>query len=745
MIRSLQAIFLTTLAIAPLAISISPGGVVLAQTPVLASTCDPDIVLRGRLAVAVEQARSNLDRAQPDQALRSLQDAIKITTQVREAQWRVDLLQQWLLSVNEGYPTTRWQRLTQSIDRPAQATQLQTTLRQFGQLANQLTSAHSYVKTQSLAAIARYNITLTPNQPQATIQLLQQARQAATLIRGPIFTANALLDVADVYALMGETQSARTVLPQVQQAIQQIPPNTSEGLKAVILQRLATIYAQVGDLTTAQQLVSQFPDRSEAQSVALRGVVEALIRTQNLVQAEQLTQSITTPVQRIQALNKLAVAYYPANPTKVNQVLRQARQLAEATAIQRDPTLQDFVFKNLVETYLQVGQRHEALQLAKTALTSSKPEVLKSVMIAFSRGGETDVVESWLSEQLSYAENVSDAWERGMALGNVLRLAMDTQQFNWIRKEWERITAIDFGVQDGQMVQIATAYAATGQYAQAAQWVQQLSLANRPVLQVRLLAAIAIKAHQAGQTRWSINLLQQTLQQIDTLVTTYDRQFPGNPTERDRIKPGALTAIAVVYSQMGQDEQMRSLLQQVSQLDSSITNPSLGGPVDQPFAVFMDAEQYVGALQLALATRKSDVREMRLQASATALLQQNRFNLVLPVVVDVTEASRKTQLLLAIAQRYRDLQMLDAALYTLNRAFQTALTIPGPESLLDHLGADGNTVIEREDDRGSLLEAVALQYAQLRQGDRARQVASRLQDVRLREQVLQKIQCIARG
>jgi tetratricopeptide (TPR) repeat protein len=282
----------------------------------------------------------------------------------------------------------------------------------------------------------------------------------------------------------------------------------------------------------------------------------------------------------------------------------------------------------------------------------------------------------------------------------------------------------------------------TGQSTQAAEWAQQLPLANRPVLRVRLLTAIALKAHQAGQTTWTNELLQQTLQSVDSLATAYQRQFPKDLTQGPQIKPSALTAIAVVYSQTGQTDRMRQLLQQVSQLDVSITHPTFGGPVDQPFSVFMDARQYVGALQLAQATPTSDVRESRLQTSATALLQQDRFDLALPVVDQLTEASRKTQLLLAIAQRYGDLQQVNAALPILDQAFQVAQTIPGEESQLDRFGVDGLTTIDRTDDRGSLLEAIALQYAQLGQSDRAYQVVNQLQQARLREQVMQSIQCV---
>ncbi|MBE9160392.1 hypothetical protein IQ265_26745 [Nodosilinea sp. LEGE 06152] len=736
MIRSIQSVLLLgVLAIAPLENILNPTYTAQAQTAV----CDPDAALQNRLGVAGEQARSALERAQPDEALQSLQETLTIAGQLRNGRLQAELLEQWLLDNREGYLTTRWQRLTEGHQQ-ARLPQLQATLEQFMALANQVPSSHSYVKTRSLAAIARYYTVLEQGENPPARQALEQARQAATLIRGSDFTASALIDIAETYALMGDTTSALVVLIQVGGAVEQIPTGTSQWLKLSILQRMATTYAHIGHFAPAEAIAADLPDQYELKSIALRGIVEGAIAVQSLSAAEASAKAIPAATQRILALGKVAIAYHNANqPAQATQVMAQAREQAETAAGFPDP---EFVFRSLVDTYLQLGQRDAALELAQTQLRASRQETVKSVMLAYSQAGQQEVVEAWLSDQLSDLQAIADPWEQSFALGSLLQLAIDTQQFEWVRQSWDQIAAINYGPQDELMVKVATAYAATGQYDQAAAWAKQLPLDNRPVLRVRLLAAIALTAHQAGQTAWANNLLQQTLESVDELVATYQRQFPEEVSQSALIEPSALTAIAVVYAQTGQADLTRELLQRISVLDSSITDASFGGPIDQPFEVFMAAKQYVGALQIAQATSPAEVRLGRLQTSATALLQQNRFDLALSVVNELTEPSSRALLLLAIAQRYSDLGQAEAALPILAQAFQVAQTIPGEESQVDRLGAEGYTIIDREDDRGSLLEAIALQYAQLGQGEQARQVANQLQAIRLRQQVLESIRCV---
>jgi hypothetical protein len=286
-----------------------------------------------------------------------------------------------------------------------------------------------------------------------------------------------------------------------------------------------------------------------------------------------------------------------------------------------------------------------------------------------------------------------------------------------------------------------------GCFSSIPQTVLQLPLDNRSVLRIKLLATIALNAHQSGATEWANGLLQQSLQTIDPMVVAYQERMEredGDLFERDRIKPQALAAIAVVYAQMGQAKTMRQLLQQVNQLDVNMSDPAIAPPADNPFGVFMEAQQYEGAIAMAQGTKDAGIRESRLQGSATGLLKQNRFDLVLRVVEQITVPNNKTQLLLAIAQRRGELQQVDQALPLLAQAFQVAQTIPGEESEVMRFGADGLTVVDREDDRGSLLGAIALQYAHFKQFDQAFKVGNTLQEKPTREQAIGRIQCITR-
>lgn len=744
MARSIQFwLALSLLAIATSAEMTLVPRPLLAQASTSSSTCYPETPPENKVNTSLEQSRSAIDNRDSVTAIRFAQEAFPAALQLQNKRAQADIIQQWFIDTNEGYPISRFQRLMQLAEKQQQTAQIRPLLDQFLRLAQQLNAGTSVTKTRGLAAIARHYGTL--GQSQTAQSALAQAREAARPIQGPIFTATALMDVAEGYAAIAQPQSAQIVLAQVEQAIRQWPPNTSEPNKFILLERLATTYARIGNDTKANQIAAQLPKNSDSQSVALRGIAEAYIQSKQLNKAEQLLPAITSVSQKVPVLGQLAAAYHNAKqPDKATQLFRQAIQLSQSETVTRDPILQTALTQSLVNAHLQAGRRDEALQLVKALPAGSQRELLKSVMIAYSQAGQTNKVETLLSEQLSAILALSDSWDQRIELGSLYETVIETRQFDWIRKQWNSLAKIDYGPQDQDIVKLAKAYAQTGQYAQAAEWARKLPLDTRPELRIKLLTAIAQSAHQAGNTAWAKQLLQQTLASVDPLTKVYQAQIEqggGNLFERDRFKPKALANIAVVYAQMGEAATVRQLLQQVIQLDNTMSDPSIAAPTDNPFAVFTEAGQYVGALQLAQGTQNPEIRESRLRDSASGLLKQNRFDLVLPLVDQLSAANQKTQLLLAIAQRYGELQQVDKALPLLNRAFQIAQTIPGEESQVDRLGTDGLTVIELENDRGSLIEAIAIQYARFKQPAQALKVANTLQAKPTRDLALQRVRC----
>lgn len=73
----------------------------------------------------------------------------------------------------------------------------------------------------------------------------------------------------------------------------------------------------------------------------------------------------------------------------------------------------------------------------------------------------------------------------------------------------------------------------------------------------------------------------------------------------------------MVYSQTQQPEKTRQLLQQVVAFSSKIDDPSIASFTDNPFAQFIEAKQYLGALQIAEGTAFPEVRNARLQTTGS--------------------------------------------------------------------------------------------------------------------------------
>ncbi|MEB3294475.1 MAG: hypothetical protein VKJ24_15065 [Synechococcales bacterium] len=735
MLRSIQLLalcsFLALTALSPLAPIVQPA---VAQSA--ARICHPNEPLVVEAANLEIEASNLLDRADAEKALTALQASMTIATQLRNVSLQSNLIQSWLLEPYNGFPTTRLAQLNQQLNASQKSLAL---VKQFRTLMDRLPIAHHDEKTRASVAIARQYATL--GQTQTALTLMAQARQSESAIKLPHQRSIALIEMAEGLVELSQLQAAQATLVQVEREIPRI--RGEEATRLSVQERTAILYARIGNDQKSQQILQQLRVSPDVYASAQNGIVGAYIQTGKLVEAEKVARAIVPPRHKLSALTKVAIAHRN-NLSQSNSLFRQALTIARS---QSDVSLRDSLLQTLIAAHLQVGQLEPALQITRSLKFSHSP-TMKLVIAAHHKAGKSAQTRQLLLQELTAIKRLKDAWEQRGRLSDLLQTATAMEQFEWIRQEWATIATIDYGLQDWQIIEMATTYAKTGKQAQAADWVRQLPLDHQPTTQIKALAAIALIAHRAGNSSFANQLLAQTLQSVDPLDRAYrDRihREGGNLFSLDRFKPTALASIALVYSQTQQPEKMRQILQQVVALSEKIDDPTIASPLDYPFAQFTEAQQFIGALQIAEGTAFPEVQQSRLQTSAIGLLKLNRWDLVLPIVDRINAPNGKTQLLLAIAQRYAELKQSQKALPILAQAFQVAQTIPGDESIFDHLGIDGGTIIPIETDRGSLTEAIAVQYARLNHMTEAVKVANTLQEKSTREEALQMVRCAGRG
>jgi hypothetical protein len=105
----------------------------------------------------------------------------------------------------------------------------------------------------------------------------------------------------------------------------------------------------------------------------------------------------------------------------------------------------------------------------------------------------------------------------------------------------------------------------------------------------------------------------------------------------------------------------------------------------------------------------------------------------------------KARWLVAIARQYVQAGNTTQASQILAQALQVTLMIKGPESKTLVFGMPPDiTVVDDDSDRGSFLEAIALEYAKAGQHTQAQQVAQRLENNAIRAWLNQRLACYQR-
>lgn len=672
--------------------------------------CNIKTDISNRISTVLVEARDATEQGKTQEAIAKLNEAIAFLPQVTDAQTRSYFVNLWN-SVYEdvGY----WSKLTDQVKDQQLQSSFISILDQYVGLLDSLPSGYSYLKTISLADIATQYAAL--GQPQKSITVFNKSRQASQSIRGEIFRAKALIFITQKALASGQITATSELLDRSLQLLQQVPVDQTRYTYAPLIS-LAELYARVGNDSKAQQIALSLPKNPDYQSSALKLIALAYLQSQKLDRAEQIAPTIANLSDRSLVFGQLAVSYAQTDPTQSNQLFE--------LALQSIPDGDLMAVETLVERYLEVEQLDLALEFAQARLNPSiLSEVMKSIVLAYADAGKTEQVTQLLSEELTnILSQPEDGWLYS-SLDLLMSLAVQAQQFDWIVQKYPQLPQDWRNSRDTFLATATTEYAKTGQWEMVRQWVNQATAVDTPLSGTYMLAALAREAYNAGNKQWAMEIFQQAFLAANALSTPDGKAF-------------GLGEIALAYAQTGQEEPSVNVLSQAilaAQQAPKEISPSL---LDTLFFRFQQAQQWIGAFQIAVNTQSGNVLLI-----IPELAKRDRAGLVQQAIDSLPIASLKTQGLLLWAKHFWNIQKRDLALPLLDQALRLARTVPGDESIVDRLGPDGGTIIEMDNDRGSLIEAIAVEYALWGEFDRAWQTANLLQDSTTRNAVLNRLNC----
>lgn len=710
MLRQLGTFFSIALLATPtvLPVLLSPKAAI-AQTSTprrIPKQCDVKQDFTNRLATLFSEARdATNEQGKTQESMTKLGQALAYLPQISDTQSRAYFVNFWnSVYADVGY----WSKLTQQVKGQRLESSYLPLLDRYVELLDSLPSGYSYLKTVSLADLALQYHTIGYSQKSMTV--FAKSRQASQSIQGEIFKGKALMYIAQKHFDTSQLTATGELLDRALQSLQQVPSDQARYTYDPLV-NLAQIYAQLGNETQAEQIAAALPTNPDYQSSAWKSIAQALIEAQELDRAEQITSTLRNTHHRADLLGKLAVAYYSSNLTQSNQLFDRALQ----TLPEGDP----IAVETLIEQYLEVGQFDSALELGQARLNSSiLSDTMKSVVLAYAKAGQTEKVQQLLSEEITRILAEPEEGWRDASFDLLIPLAAQAQQFDWILQQYPQLPLSWRSSRPTLLPTVVAEYAKTGQWETVRQWVDGASTIDTPLSGTYMLAALAREAYNAGNREWANDI--------------FDRAFrAANALEPPDLKADGLGEIALAYAQTGQEEPSLNVLSQAI-LAAKQTHPETSASVlDTLSWRFQKAQQWLGVFQIG----------MNYPSVIPKLAEQNRAGLVQQALESLPDAASKTQGLLLWANHFWNIQERDKALPLLDKALQLAKTVPGDESIVDRLGAEGGTIIEMQNDRGSLIEAVAVEYALWGEFDKAYTTATLLQDETTRNNVLRRLNC----
>ncbi|GJD20245.1 hypothetical protein RIVM261_052010 [Rivularia sp. IAM M-261] len=606
-----------------------------------------------------------------------------------------------------------------------------------------LDAGYSSMKIKALTQLASIYHSLGAKD-KASI-LLNQAVQISSGVRLTEMRANLLTRIAGTYIDIGQPKLGQNTLAQSYQVALQFDKETKDKKREFHPSLpIAYTYAKLGNFERALDVAKSISNRLK-QDEALGAIANQYIKINQLEQAQKLVPAIISEREKAKLLGQLAIAYSRSkNLNLADQLFNQAVKFASANIEN------DFILSGIIVSYAQAGQidtASRALELVHDNYTKGNLHLVIAneyrkqnqqaasarsleAMVALAQQQDVTRIESSIQTAIEIS-NINDYHSLFNSL--LIKLKARPESLDYLVQVALRHNQIDFAYLIAQTIdnpqshqinrllpRIAVGYEAAKQPEKAIQAALKANNVSIMPYQVYGLAQTATAFQKTGQTVLAETTFNQAIQNANALSDT-------------KLRAVALTIIAREYNSVGQKQLGQQFLTQAIQTAKSYVAPDKKEKtelVDLILYMLHEAKQFEQELQVAIEINNPELN-LNFSGIAIGALRDGQDDLALKAAQFETNKKLKTRSLIDIAKFQMWRQHKSIGIGTLAQALLVAQTIPQDNP---------TTHNPYTDSRASLLEEIALLYAQIGQNKQALQVAM-AQNASEINRVKQRISC----
>jgi hypothetical protein len=676
-----------------------------------------DILLRNTLLYNSDRYAQS---GQFELAARSLYHGATLVPTLEDPRLRAELVA-YLIGRAGGQPSTLDQLLahSQATNQPEALLPL---LEAIAVGAQSLTGDYGVVYTRQATLVRLAQIYHDLGDAAQARAQLDAAQATLPMLQGDGYGLR-VAPMAEAYAALGESETAIALLEPALMVTRQMSLDAGSDRLAYqsdILSTLAIAYHRAGDEATALQILDDMqPGGSRARTLIALAAAQP---TQAIPLLDQATQQLLTlpAAERSPLLHPLAVGYARAgqwdrawqqvdsmpSPEEKIRTVSELAALQTASGSSRDlfaelvTTAQgmtpfydgDRLLEQTAQTYIDQGHYDLVLRLSELLDENQRSNLLQRLIPVASRNGGLEVAYAALAA-------MPPGWEN--------------QLYYLSLKE------------------IVAAYAEQGQYDQALRELEQLR--NTPSVPSYTQAQIAIaQAYGAqGHSEAAVMYLNQALQSMTDLDAAVEQDL--------------LITIAGQFARLDRPEEAIAVQTRVLAGDSFSVIP----PTDALLTQYLNADHEALAMQLAQSVQAGDARDRLLYPILTHQLNLGRYEAAASTVAQLQDERQQIVAWLTLVDYYTAAGTPDLAVPRLAQATAIATALDGVDedsaaTNPDRAAAmqmDGSIPYRDPLDRGTLIEAIALRYAELRYHETAVEVSQSLRSPQAQAALQQQLLC----